>query len=67
MIRSASYFSSTASATGAQQVLSWSFGQDGGQPIVLRGTAQGLAINLNGTTIAGGKIDVSVTWTEDNS
>lgn len=66
MIRSASYLATT-STTNPQQILSYSFGQDGGQPIVLRGVAQGLAINLNGVTIAGGKLDMSVTWTEDNS
>jgi len=26
-----------------------------------------MAINLNGTTISGGKIDISVTWTEDTN
>ena len=66
IIRDASYLATTAT-TNQQQVLSWSFGQDGGQPIVLRGTAEGLAINLNGVTIAGGKINITVTWTEDNT
>jgi hypothetical protein len=66
IIRDASYLATTAT-TDQQQVLSWSFGQDGGQPIVLRGTVQGLAINLNGVTIAGGKINITVTWTEDNT
>lgn len=34
------------------------------QPIVLRGVAQGLAVNLNGTTITGGIVSVSVEWSE---
>lgn len=34
------------------------------QPIVLRGTAQGLAINLNGVTMTGGVLSIDITWTE---
>lgn len=36
-----------------------------GQPIVLRGTSQVLAINLNGVTIAGGNIQCSIEWSEE--
>lgn len=37
-----------------------------GQAIVLRGVAQSLAINLNGTTpLAGFQIKCSITWTEE--
>lgn len=35
-----------------------------GQPIVLRGTAQQLAINLNGQTVAGGSFDICANWLE---
>ena len=66
MVRSAQYYSSSTTVAGSPTI-QWSLGQDGGQPIVLRGTAQGMAINLNGTTISGGKIDISVTWTEDTN
>ena len=35
-----------------------------GQSIVLRGTAQQLAVNLNGVTLTGGSCDVSFDWIE---
>lgn len=42
------------------------FGVRNDQPIVLRGTAQSLAINLNGQTIpAGTNVYVTVFWTEE--
>ena len=45
-------------------VLTFEFG-DKGRPIVLRGTAQGLAVNLSGTaTLSGDTISVSVEWFE---
>lgn len=33
--------------------------------IVLRGTSQVLAVNLNGATVAGGNLDISIEWTEE--
>lgn len=36
-----------------------------GQPVVLRGTSQVLAINLNSVTLTGGSIHCGVTWTEE--
>jgi len=36
-----------------------------GQPVVLRGTAEGLAVNLNGVTSAGAAIFCTVFWTEE--
>lgn len=41
------------------------FGTRPSQAIVLRGVVQQLAINLNGVTIAGPSIDISVEWTEE--
>ena len=41
------------------------FGRGGEKPIVLRGVAQILSLNLAGATIAGGLLDVDVTWTEE--
>jgi hypothetical protein len=38
---------------------------DIGQPIVLRGTSQVLAVNLNAVTIAGGNIQCSIEWSEE--
>jgi hypothetical protein len=51
------------STTTAPQRIVWDFG-DTGKPIVLTGTAQGLAINLGSTTITGGALSVSVEWFE---
>lgn len=50
-----------ASASDAQGLL-WSFVN--GKPMILRGVAQGLCINLNGVTITGGSINVTIEWTE---
>lgn len=44
-------------------VVEYNFG-DKGKAIVLRGVAQGLAVNLNGATLTGGTFDVSFEWTE---
>lgn len=44
--------------------LNWDFNDDGGQPIVLRGTSEVLAINFNSTTVTGGVISISVEWSE---
>ena len=41
------------------------FGDRNNQSIVLRGTTQVLAINLNSTTLAGNSFDISVEWTEE--
>lgn len=43
------------------------FGVGPEQAIVLRGTGQGLCVNLNGVTITGGSFNFDVTWIEDNS
>lgn len=42
------------------------FGNRPGQAIVLRGTAQVLAINLTGATITGGSVNMYVEWTEES-
>lgn len=36
-----------------------------GQPVVLRGTAQGLVINFGGVTVTGGSFVATVYWTEE--
>lgn len=41
------------------------FGNRPSQAIVLRGVAQQLAINLNGVTIAGPSVDITLEWTEE--
>jgi hypothetical protein len=41
------------------------FGSKGGKPVILRGVAQGLAVNLNGVTQAGNLLQVTIEWTEE--
>ncbi len=43
----------------------WSFEQNDSQPIVLRGTSQLIAINLNAVTFAGNVARAHVFWTEE--
>jgi hypothetical protein len=44
--------------------IDFDFVNDGGQPVILRGTGENLAVNLNSTTITGGVVSVSVEWSE---
>jgi hypothetical protein len=53
-----------ATATYAE-IAFWDFGVGTGESIVLRGTAQVLAINLNATTLTGGSLLCGVEWTEE--
>lgn len=41
------------------------FGTQSAKPIVLTGTTQGLAVNLNGVSQAGNLLQVTVEWTEE--
>lgn len=50
---------------GSVTPLVWNFGDRPSQSIVLRGTSQVLAINLNSTSVTGPSISVSVEWTEE--
>jgi hypothetical protein len=43
----------------------WIFEDSGAQGILLRGTAEGLSINLNSTTITGGSFNFYVEWLEE--
>jgi len=45
--------------------LIWTFGDRPEQALLLRGTAQVLAVNLNGATLAGNSFTISVSWTEE--
>lgn len=55
-----------AQAAGTPAVpLVWEPGALLGQTLVLRGVSEILAINLNGTTINGNIINISVSWTEE--
>jgi hypothetical protein len=43
------------------------FGIRGTQPVVLRGVAEGLVVNLNSVTVAGSSFCIEVEWTEDSN
>lgn len=45
------------------EILTWEFG-DKGRPIILRGVAQGLAVNLNAVTVTGGIFTITFEWFE---
>lgn len=69
VIRAAKLLFNLAAPTAASESgrLVWDFGnRPPGQAFVLRGVAQQLAINLNGVSVAGGSIDISVELTEDS-
>lgn len=55
----------SSTGVGASDRLIWDFGNRPGQAVVLRGVAQGLAVNLNTGSVTGGLIDVSIEWTEE--
>lgn len=58
-----SYITAPAAASGQQNELVFDFGITG-KPVVLSGTAQGLAINLNGTSGAGLVMNVTFEYIE---
>lgn len=64
-IRAGRLFVPPAGANSAAETLVFTFGNGPGQAIVLRGTAQGLCVNLNSTTTIGGSFSFWVTWTEE--
>jgi hypothetical protein len=64
-IRSANMNIGPGTTTDPETLVRWDFGNNSGQAVVLRGTSQFLAMNLNSITFTGGSIYVSVTWTEE--
>ena len=56
---------SNAQSNGPGHVLEWVFGDNGSKPLILRGTTQVAAINLNGATVAGSAFNISIEWTEE--
>lgn len=64
-IRSEKNFINTVGGGSTDKII-WEFGQDISQPIVLRGTAEVLAINLNSVTINGSSFNISLEWTEES-
>lgn len=62
-IRSNKIFVSTATTMGEE--ITMDFGVRPSQAVVLRGTAEVLAVNLNGVTLAGGSFDIDIEWSEE--
>ena len=56
---------SDATATATQDLQIFSFGDNPGQAIVLRGKTQVLSVNLNAITLGGGSLDLYFVWTEE--
>lgn len=54
-----------ATALLTSQVITHDFGNRPSQSIVLRGTGEVLAINLNATTITGNNFNIFIEWTEE--
>jgi hypothetical protein len=66
-IRNCKWVPCTPGTAGGSFVQRWDFTESPAQNIVLRGTSQVLAVNLNGLTQSGNSYCISVTWVEDNS
>lgn len=69
-IRNSKFFQTLATYTAtdfpAKDSITWDFGNRPGQAIVLRGTGDVLAINLNGVSAtATASFDISIEWTEE--
>lgn len=64
-VRAARVFIPTTGTDVADFINEWDFGTNSEKAIVLRGTAQVLAINLNATTVTGGTWTCYVEWTEE--
>jgi hypothetical protein len=47
-------------------VLQWDFNENGGSPLVLRGAAETVALNLLGATLpSGGTLNITIRWVEE--
>lgn len=64
-VRVGRLFIDAVGGNSAPTEIIWDFGIRPSQAIVLRGTTNVLAVNLNSTTIAGGVFDISIEWTEE--
>lgn len=62
-VRANKIFISTATTLGEE--ITMDFGTRPSQAIVLRGTSEVLALNLNGVTLLGGSFDIDIEWTEE--
>jgi hypothetical protein len=58
------FLPAAATATGEESML-LTFGDLAAKALVLRGTSQVLAVNLNGATVTGGSLHIEIEWTEE--
>jgi hypothetical protein len=59
------FLAAPATATVGSDKVILDYGNRPSQAIVLRGTSQVLAVNLNGATVTGGAFDINIEWTEE--
>ncbi len=59
------FLAAPATATVGSEPLFLDFGTRPSQAIVLRGTTQVFAVNLNAATVTGGAWDINLEWTEE--
>ena len=64
-VRANKMFVGTAAGTGPCDLVVWEFGNRPAQALVLRGAAQGVAVNLNGVVSAGASFDINLEWSEE--
>lgn len=64
-LRAEKFFAPAPATASSPQVADWRFGESFAQSIVLRGTGEGVTLNLNAATMTGGLIDCWVEWTEE--
>lgn len=64
-IRATKYAIPSTNPNSSSTIVEWLFGDSPAQAIVLRGTSQVLAVNLNGITTAGGSFNINFEWTEE--
>lgn len=64
-VRAHKLFVGTTAGSGAVDDIIWDFGTRPSQCIVLRGTAQGICINVNGVVSAGSSFDINAEFTEE--
>src|SRR6185295_897807 len=64
-IRTAKIDVPATNLVGSTDRIMWTFGDRPSQAVVLRGTSEGLAVNLNSVTSANNSFDISIEWTEE--
>ena len=65
-VRGSYLFMPALASTNVVSRMDFDFTQEGAQPLILRGTGEVLAVNMNGATITGTTVlTISVTWVEE--